>query len=103
MGLFLRLATSTTLTALAVPFYLRWSGQQVNQQLDKMQKAVHFTPGAEPPLPPAVVAGAVGIGIGHFVVGRLLRLGWLEAAANLLLGLLLGVTVFIYRSEDEEV
>jgi hypothetical protein len=50
-----------------------------------------------------VVAGAVGIGIGHFVVGRLLRLGWLEAAANLLLGLLLGVTVFIYRSEDEEV
>ncbi len=103
MGSFLRLAASTTLTALAVPFYLRWSGQQVNQQLDKMQKAVNFTPGASPKLPPAVVAGAVGIGIGHFVAGRLLRLGWLEAAANLLLGLLLGVTVFIYRSEDEEV
>jgi hypothetical protein len=97
MGSFLRLAISTALTALAVPFYLRWSSQQVNYQFDKMQKAAHFTPGAEPPLPP------VGIGIGHFVVGRLLRLGWLEAAANLLLGLLLGVTVFIYRSEDEEV
>lgn len=52
MGSFLRLATSTTLTALAVPFYLRWSGQQVNQQLDKMQKAVHFTPGPSPRCPP---------------------------------------------------
>lgn len=93
---------SAALTALAVPFYLRWSSNQAELQLDKMQKAVHFTPGAEAPLPPEVLAGAAGLGISHFAVGRMLRLGWFQAFLSLMIGVVLGVGAFVYRMAGEE-
>lgn len=102
MWAFFRMMMSATLTALAAPFYLRWSSAQAELQLDKMQKAVHFTPGAESPVPPAVLAGAAGLGVGHFVVGRILGLRWWQAFLSLLIGVVLGVAAFIYRMLGEE-
>lgn len=102
MWAFLRMMLSAALTALALPFYLRWAGEQSEAQIDKMQKAVHFTPGAEAPVPAEVAAGAIGLGVSHFAVARALRLGWLEASVSLLLGVAIGLFVFIYRMLGEE-
>lgn len=102
MWAFFRMMVSATLTALAVPFYLRWSSAQAEAQLDKMQKAVHFTPGAESPLPPEVLAGAAGLGVSHFAVGRMLGLRWWQAIFSLLVGVLLGTGAFVYRMLGEE-
>lgn len=102
MWAFLRMMLSAALTALAVPFYLRWSSDQTDQQLDKMQRAVHFTPGAESPLPPEVLAGAAGLSISHFAIGRTLRLRWWQSILSLQFGVVLGVFVFIYRMDAED-
>lgn len=102
MWVFLRMMMSAALTALAVPFYLHWSSEQADLQLDKMQKAVHFTPGAEAPLPSEVVAGAAGLTISHFAVGRLFGLHWWQAIFSFLIGVVLGVGVFVYRMLGEE-
>ena len=102
MWSFFRIMISAALTALALPFYLRWANEQSELQLDKMQKAVHFTPGAESPLPPEVIAGAAGLGVSHFAVGRMLRLGWFQAFLSLIIGAALGVGVFVYRMAGEE-
>ncbi|MFO7634857.1 MAG: hypothetical protein R6W76_20075 [Caldilinea sp.] len=102
MWAFLRMMISAALTALALPFYLRWAIDQSEDQLDKMQKAVHFTPGAESPLPPEVLAGAAGLSVSHFAVGRVLRLNWFQAFLSLIIGIALGVGVFAYRMAGEE-
>jgi hypothetical protein len=102
MWTFLRIMISAALTALALPFYLRWASEQSELQLDKMQKAVHFTPGAESPLPPEVLAGAAGLSVSHFAVGRALRLGWFQALLSLAAGVVLGVGAFAYRMAGEE-
>ncbi|MCS6826182.1 MAG: hypothetical protein NZ553_06160 [Caldilinea sp.] len=102
MGAFLRTLLSAALTALALPFYLRWAGDQAEAQIDKMQRAVHFTPGAEAPVPAEVAAGALGLCVGHFVVARALRLGWPAAFCSLLLGVAIGLFVFIYQMLGEE-
>lgn len=102
MWAFFRIMMSAALTALAVPFYLRWSSDQAELQLDKMQKAVHFTPGAESPLPPEVIAGAAGLSVSHFAVGRILGLRWWQAILSFLIGVVLGVGAFVYRMLGEE-
>ena len=102
MWAFFRMMMSAALTALAVPFYLGWSSTQADLQLDKMQKAVHFTPGAESPVPPEVLAGAAGLSVSHFPGGRLLGLRWWQAIFSLLIGVALGVGVFAYRMMGEE-
>lgn len=102
MWAFLRIALSATLTAIAVPFYLRWSADQTERQFDKMQKAVHFTPGAESPITAEVVAGAGGLAISHFAVGRLLGLRWWQAVLSLMAGAGAGTAVFLYRIMAEE-
>lgn len=102
MWAFFRMMMSASLTALATSFYLRWSSAQAELQLDKMQKAVHFTPGAESPLPPEVLAGAAGLGVSHFAVGRIFGLRWWQAFLSLLIGVVLGTGAFVYRMLGEE-
>jgi len=102
MWTFLRVTLSTALPAIAVPFYLRWVADQAEHQVDKMQKAVHFTPGAESPITPEVVAGAGGLGISHFTVGRLLGLRWWQAVLSLVVGAAIGTAVFFYRMMAKE-
>ncbi len=43
----LRFLINTFLTGLAIAFFLKWGREQTESQVDKMQAAVHGTPGAE--------------------------------------------------------
>ena len=67
-----RFLLTTFLTALAVPLYLKWSRDELETQIDKMQAAVHGTPGVEAPVPSAVLLGGVGLLGGHWLLARLL-------------------------------
>jgi hypothetical protein len=82
------------LTAL-LPLYLQWSNQQAERQIDKMQEAVFNSPGVEPPLSSAVVAGGVTLLSSHFVIARKgLHLDNEEALATMFLGGVLGFLTF---------
>jgi UDP-N-acetylmuramyl pentapeptide phosphotransferase/UDP-N-acetylglucosamine-1-phosphate transferase len=80
----LRFLFTTFVTALAVPFYLKWSRQQAEGQIDKMQAAVHGTPGAESPIPPVVLLGGAGLLAGHWLLARLFGLHFLGSFVSLL-------------------
>jgi hypothetical protein len=73
-------------STLVTPAYLEWAQRQTDTQIDKMQAAVFNTPGAEAPLPPAVIATGVGLLWGHWMLGRMLGL----RSGPVLLSLLLG-------------
>jgi hypothetical protein len=75
---------------LALPFY-RWSRAQTEAQIDKMQRAVHFTPGVEPPLPPSVLLAGAGLIAVHQIAARILGLRAWPAALSLLVGAIAGV------------
>ena len=92
---------SALYTALFLPFYLRWSRQQAEAQIDKMQESVFNTPGAATPLPPAVIVGGVALVGSHFLFGRaVLGLkGW-QALLSWLFGLVAGLVIFITASKS---
>ena len=98
----IRFLASIVLTALALPVYLRWSAEQAEEQIDKMQEAAFNTPGAEAPVTPSIVMGGIGLLFGHFVVGRrLLRLrGW-QAFLSLLAGVAGGVATFVWQTDRQ--
>lgn len=89
----------TILTTLTTATFLRWGQSQGEAQLDKMQQKVHFTPGAEAPLPPVVALAGAALLSGQLLAGRALRLrGW-QTLLSLLLGALAGVALFLNRIE----
>lgn len=77
----------TFVSALAVPFYLKWSRDESEGQIDKMQAAVHGTPGAESPIPPAVLLGGAGLLAGHWLLARLFGLRFVGAFVSLLVAI----------------
>jgi hypothetical protein len=86
--------------AILVLRFLVWSRDEAEGQLDKMQQKVHFTPGAESPLPPPVLLGGAGLVVGHFVLGRTLwRLTGGQLLATLLLGLAGGLAWYLLQME----
>jgi hypothetical protein len=74
---------SVGLTGAAAPFLLRWGRNQAEEQIDKMQAAVFNSPGAEAPIPTAVVGSLLGLS------------GW-QKALSLLLGGAAGAANFYY-------
>lgn len=94
----IRFLFSTLSTAIGATLFLIWSQQQIDAQLDKMQQKVHFTPGAEPPLPPAVALTGAGLLSAHFLLGQgLLRLhGW-QALISLAAGVTTAFAYFLNR------
>lgn len=87
------------LTALTTTAFLGWGRAQGEAQLDKMQQKVHFTPGAEAPLPPAVALTGAALLSGQLLAGRALRLrGW-QTLLSLLLGVTGGVALFLNRMD----
>jgi hypothetical protein len=83
--------------ALLVPLYLDWSRRQAEAQIDKMQRSVFNTPGAEAPLPATVMMGGIGLLVGYGLwTGLLGQRGW-QRAVGLVLGIPLGVTIFSLR------
>ena len=94
----LRFILSILYTALLLPFYLRWSRQQAEAQIDKMQESVFNTPGAATPVPPLVIVGGAVLVGSHFLFGQAgLRLkGW-QALFSWLFGLVAGLVIFMTR------
>ena len=95
----LRFLSSTLYLAILLPFYLQWSGKQVEGQIDKMQEAAFNTPGAEAPITPAVVVGGITLVTSHIVIARrVLGLSNFAAFLSLLLGGALGFIGWRYRN-----
>lgn len=98
----LRLLLSLAYPALLLPLYLDWSRDQAEAQIDKMQRAVFNTPGAEAPVPPPVMVGGVGLLLGYGIWTGMLGLrGWARGV-GLLVGIPLGVTVFRTRQAERQ-
>ena len=102
----LKFILSLLYPAVLLPLFLRWGGQQVEGQMDKMQAAAFNTPGAEAPVPPQVLLGGGLFLIGHFFVARTLlqQKGW-QAWLSLLIGSALGMGLYLLnqsqKSNDE--
>ena len=96
----LRFLINTFLTGLAIAFFLKWGREQTEGQLDKMQRAVHGTPGAEPPVPPEVLAAGVGLLGGHWIVARLLGLNFVVSTLSLLVAIGAGFGFYIYGASE---
>ena len=91
-----RIILSALLSALAVPFFVKWIRGEVENQLDKMQEAVFNTPGAEAPVPPTVILGGAGLLAGHFVTARLLGLRFWQAFVSLVLAVGAGIGLYVF-------
>jgi hypothetical protein len=96
----LRFLINTFLTGLAVAFFLKWGREQAESQVDKMQAAVHGTPGAEPPVPPEVLVAGVGLLGGHWLVARTLGLNFAAAMLSLLAAIGAGFGYYIYGASE---
>ena len=91
-----RFLLNTFVTALTVPFYLKWSRDQAEGQIDKMQQAVHGTPGAESPVTPAVLLGGAGLLAGHWLISRLLGLRFWQTFLSLLVAIGAGFGFYFF-------
>jgi hypothetical protein len=97
----LRLLVAFAYPIFIVPFYLEWSRRQTESQIDKMQRAVFNTPGAEAPLPPLVVVGGALLLLGYWGLTRLFGVpGWLRLLAALIGGPV-GVMIFMQRQAGQ--
>jgi UDP-N-acetylmuramyl pentapeptide phosphotransferase/UDP-N-acetylglucosamine-1-phosphate transferase len=98
----LRFLLTTFVTALTLPFFLKWSRSQAEGQIDKMQRGVHGTPGVESPVPPVVLLGGVGLLAGHWVFSRLLGLGFLSWFISLIAGIGAGFGFYLFGVSGQE-
>jgi hypothetical protein len=98
----IRFLCSTLTLAALLPRFFTWSRRQIEGQIDKMQQKVHFTPGAESPVPPSVLLAGLGLLVFHFLIGgAVLRLqGW-QALLSLLAGLVGGVGWYLGQQAEE--
>jgi hypothetical protein len=82
---------------LLLPLYLEWSRQQAEAQIDKMQRAVFNTPGAESPVPAPVLVVGAGLLGGYGLLSWLIGVkGWPRLLA-LVVGAPIGVAIFSMR------
>lgn len=95
-GFMLRWLITTFVTALAVPFYLKWARAQSEGQIDKMQRGVHGTPGVEAPVPPPVMLAGVGALALQWVAARLLGLRSIMALLSLAIGVVAGLGFYLF-------
>ena len=72
-----------------------WS--QTEGQIDKMQDAAFDTPGAAPPVPPAILVAGAGVLAGHFALSKILRLRPWQSVLSLALGIAAGAALVLLR------
>ncbi|MBW7881759.1 MAG: hypothetical protein H3C34_03830 [Caldilineaceae bacterium] len=102
MSTLVRFTVGTAFTTIALPFFLDWARDEAEKQIDRMQEAVHFTPGAESPITAEVVVGGIGLTAGHFIVARVLGLRFGAALLSLFMAAVIGGSIFIYRAVGDE-
>ena len=95
----LNFLASTLIAALGVTAFLNWGSRQAEHQIDQMQAAAFNTPGTVAPIPPQVVAGGLGLLLGHFVAARLLGVRGGQAILSLLLGSAVGAVLVVGRAQ----
>jgi hypothetical protein len=84
-----------------IPFYLDWSRDQAESQIDKMQAAVFNSPGMEAPVPPPVLGVGALLMVGYWLLTRLCGVrGWARALA-LLLSAPVGVAIYTQRQAGQ--
>jgi hypothetical protein len=96
----IRFLLNTLLTTVGAAAFLDWSRGQSESQLDRMQQKVHFTPGAEAPVPPAVLLTGAALLSGQLLVGALLGLRTWQKLLSLLLGSAAGLALFLVRLDQ---
>lgn len=100
--MFLRLFIALAYPIFLVPLYLDWSRRQAESQIDKMQRSVFNSPGAEAPVPPPVILGGVGLLVGFGLLTKLFGApGWMRAV-GLILGAPIGVAIFMQRQAGRQ-
>jgi hypothetical protein len=96
----LRFLLATLINTAITWFFVDWSGRQAEGQIDKMLDAVFNTPGVEPPIPPAVLAGGGGLLVAQLVLNRLLGLRAAASILSILIGGGLGAAVYVRLKLD---
>ncbi|MBK8046267.1 MAG: hypothetical protein IPK16_03545 [Anaerolineales bacterium] len=96
-----RFLLATFVTALVTPFYLKWASDQAEGQLRKMERAAHFTPGAESPVPPVVIASGIGLLVGAWLTGALLRLRTWQTFLSLVVGAMAGAGLYFFGATSQ--
>jgi hypothetical protein len=91
-----RFLLNTFMTALTIPFYLKWSRDQAEGQIDKMQQAVHGTPGTESPVTPEVLLGGAGLLAGHWLLSRVMGLRFWQTFLSLLIAIGAGFGFYFF-------
>ena len=82
---------------LIIPLYLEWSRRQAEQQIDKMQRSVFNSPGAEAPVPPLVILLGAILLAGYWAATRLFGVGGWLRGIGALIGVPVGVAIFTKR------
>lgn len=98
----LRFLLITFVTALALPFYLKWSRSQAEGQIDKMQRGVHGTPGVESPLPPMVMLIGAGVLAGHWLLSSLLGLRFWQSFISLIAAIGAGFGFYLFGVSSQK-
>lgn len=92
----MRFIVNTFIFSFLLSYLLRWAKQEADQRLEQMQDSAYDTPGAESPVPPQVVLGAMGLVGGHFVLGSsILKQQKRTTFLSFIIGSLVGVMVFL--------
>ena len=93
----LRLVIALGYPIFLIPLYLDWSRRQTEDQIDKMQRSVFNSPGAEAPVPPPVVVGGALLLLGYGGITHLFGVqGWLRVL-GMVIGAPVGVAIFTRR------
>lgn len=90
------------MTAILLTFYMRWSFEQAETQIDKMQDAAFNTPGAEAPLPPNVLLAGFAIVCGYILfIRRLTQFTFLAAIGGFFVASLTGIVIYIFGFQKQ--
>lgn len=97
-----RIFVNTLLTAILLSFYIRWSLEQAESQIDKMQDAAFNTLGTEAPLPPHVLLVGFSILCGHFLLARrLTQLTFVATTGSFFAASLTGAIIYIFGFQKQ--
>lgn len=98
---FPRFVAGTVLAAGVTFVFANWAQSQTDGQINKMQLSAYNTPGAEAPIPPAVLAAGMStLSTLWFVQRKILRQSWGGAGLGVVMGALMGLAALYAIPKD---